>query len=108
MTYTMKGSFNAVKRSILTALHQGRVFHEARPADKNWLASGELALPEAIALVGRTRGHQAECGPHHLDPSIEVWILRPEVAGVSWYVKCYEAEKDVWFISFHPTEVRSQ
>jgi len=100
----MAGKFSEVKRSVLSALRESRVFHEPRAVGKNQLASGELTLAHAIDLVERTRGQQAECGRHHLDESIEVWILRPERAGTRWYIKCYQAEPGVWFISFHPTE----
>ena len=49
----MVDGFSTVKRFVLQAMRDGRVYHEARPsqADKNWLATGELTVTEVVALV---------------------------------------------------------
>lgn len=88
--------FEQAKAQILNHLRAGSVRHEARPARKNLLQTGQISLVEAAALVAKTRGQQATSTPHHQDASILVWVLRPD----DWYIKCYLVD-ECWFISFH-------
>lgn len=89
-------NFEEAKREVLAALRAGRIHHEPRSPEKNLLASRQLSLPEAETIVARTRGHQASCAPHHLDPQLRVWIFQPS----GWYIKFYFRD-GCWFISFH-------
>ncbi len=88
--------FEQAKALILAHLGAGTVRHEPRPARKNLLQTGQLSLVEAAAIVAKTRGQEASSAPHHQDPSITVWVLRPD----GWYIKCYLVD-ECWFISFH-------
>lgn len=89
----------------MEAIRSGKVLHVARSvqSEKNLLATGALPSEEAVGIILATRGHQVSRQPHDQDPSIMCHILKPNVAGVSWYVKCFE-RRGIWFVSFHPQE----
>lgn len=90
------------KAEILKALDQGRVLHESRRDQKikNLLACGEVEIAYVSFLVELTRGNTVTHEPHDQMPDVQVWILRPKVKNVAWYVKCY-IKQDVIFISVH-------
>lgn len=98
--------FQEDKRRMLECLRQGRVVHEGRSlqSTKNLLSSGELSETEALRILEAVRGQQAQLAAHHYDPEQLLWVLRPEVAGVRWYLKLYLSGEDLVCLSFHPTE----
>lgn len=95
--------FREDRAQMLQALRSGRVFHEQRSyfEDKNVLATGQISEQEALVLLAAVRGSQAEVSVHHYDPLQKVWILKPEVAGVRWYLKAYLQDDCLVFLSFH-------
>lgn len=102
-------SSQAAKRKLLEAMRAGRVAHESRGAqeEKNKLAVGDLSLQDATAMMGAARG-PGEYRPHEMVPGLMVWIVRPEISGVRWYVKFYFVEDEAIFISFHVSEVKKK
>lgn len=94
-------SFNDAKTKVIAAIRSKRFRHEHRKdlVGKNLLATDEVSLEEAVAILARTRGTEASCSPHHFDPSIEVWVFRP----AGWYIKFYLVGS-CYFISFHRSE----
>ena len=98
--------FSEDRGKMLEAIRQGRVIHEERSYQefKNVLAAGLLSEDEAMVILGSVRGQQAESSVHHYDSSQRVWIMKPSVAGVRWYLKAYLQEEWVIFLSFHSSE----
>ena len=95
--------FSEDRKKMLEALRQGQVIHEQRSyqEDKNLLAVGRLSEDEAVLILRSVRGQQAEASVHHYDPGQRVWIMKPTIAGVRWYLKAYLQEENVVFLSFH-------
>ncbi len=95
--------FNDDKRRMLDALTKGMVVHEERSyqEEKNLLATGDMSEADALIILRSTPGRCASESCHHYDSSQRVWIMKPEVDGVTWYVKAYLLEENVVFLSFH-------
>jgi hypothetical protein len=94
-------SFHTAKAKVVEAIRNKRFRHEQRKdlVEKNLLATGQVGVEEAIAILNRTRGTEASSSPHHFDASIEVWVFRP----AGWYIKFYLVGS-CYFISFHRSE----
>ena len=92
--------FNDAKKRVTEAIQSKRFRHEHRvDAQKNLLATGELSLEEAVAILSKTRGSEASSSRHHFDPILKIWVFQP----VGWYIKFYFLEECL-FISFHRSE----
>ncbi|MCE7875385.1 hypothetical protein DYH09_34160 [bacterium CPR1] len=91
---------------MLACLRQGRVVHEGRSLQgtKNLLSSGEVSETEALRILEAVRGQQAQQGVHHYEPEQPIWIMRPEVGGVRWYLKLYLSGENLVCLSFHRAE----
>ena len=98
-------SFSKAKKEVIECLKSGRIQHEANRAgaidEKNFLAVGKISVEETVKLISKTRGDQHTESRHHFASEITVHVFKPRVDGVSWYIKCYFIEPDVWFISVH-------
>lgn len=94
-----------IKVEVVKKLQDGRIQHEtSRSGDineKNLLLTGAITVEEVIELVNSTKGDDYSTSKHHLDKSIDVHVFKAKKSGVSWYIKCYLIEPDVWFISVH-------
>ena len=98
-----------IKAEAIRAIEEGRIQHEARDEvdEKNLLLTGEVTASQVAKLLRACRGTQYDCTPHHVDPSIEVHVFKPETRlnpnaeKKRWYIKLYLLEPDVWFISVH-------
>ena len=61
-------------------------------------------------MLRACRGNQCETSSHHVDPSIDVHVFKPEARvdpGAKkkrWYIKLYLLDPDVWFISVHESK----
>lgn len=91
--------FSEAKERVLQSLREGTYQHAVRTAldTKNALAMGELSASELINIVKRCNGSHHRSSPHHLDPSIDVHVLRRD----GWYIKFYFLDPDTIFISVH-------
>lgn len=104
--------FKEAKRLFLDAIAQDNIIHEIRSSEeRNWIATNQIGLEEAHAILVTVRGNQAQCRPHHFLSDVEVWIFQPTHCGQRWYVKGFLAEGvlhviEVHLISFHPSEDR--
>ena len=98
--------FNSDRERMLEALAGGQVIHEERSyqENKNDLAAGRVSEGEAALILRSVRGQQAEASVHHYDPGQRVWIMKPTVAGIRWYLKAYMQDENVVFLSFHPSQ----
>ncbi len=97
-------SFRKAKRQVIDCLNNGRVQHEMDRCDidvKNLLATGVVSPEQVANIIGRSRGNEYECDPHHFDQSIEVHIITTNHDGIAWYIKWYYIEPSVVFISVH-------
>lgn len=97
--------FRSDKKRMLEALAKGQVIHEERSyqENKNDLAVGRVSEDEATLILRSVLGQQAKASVHHYDPDQRVWIMKPTVAGVRWYLKAYLQDENVVFLSFHPS-----
>jgi len=95
--------FKDVKASVLACLDRGAVLHAERANIdiKNLLATGEVTLDEVAAVIGRARGTDYRCSPHHTVASVDVHVIRTRSYGADWYIKWYFLEPDSVFISVH-------
>ncbi|WP_349571030.1 hypothetical protein [Azotobacter salinestris] len=95
----MKIGFREAKRKVIAALESGEYSHESRGSIdvKNKLHTGEVSAEQVIDIIGRCRGTDHSCSPHHLDNSIDVHVI----ASGSWYIKFYFLDPDTVFISVH-------
>lgn len=95
--------FRDVKAEVLTCLDEGTVLHAERANIdiKNLLAVGEVTLDEVTAVIGRARGTDYSCSPHHTVASVDVHVIRTTFCGKKWYIKWYFLEPDSVFISVH-------
>lgn len=103
--------FSEEKCWLLVVLEAGEIVHDFRglDSDKNWLSDGRVSIEEACALVALTRGDQSESKPHHERTDLVVWIFKPVLKGKRWYIKFQRtAQGRAKFISFHPSEEKSQ
>jgi hypothetical protein len=95
----------SIRTEVIKKLQDGRIQHETTRSgdidEKNLLLTGAITVEEVIELINATKGDDYSTSSHHLDKSIEVHVFRPKKSGISWYVKCYLIEPDVWFISVH-------
>jgi hypothetical protein len=105
---TPRIGFRRAKASLLAALNaaisgKAIIRHEARAAtkDKNLLASGQVSLAELVAIISKSRGSDYSESPHHQAPEIVVHIISRRHVGLSWYIKWYILEPNLWFISVH-------
>lgn len=97
--------FKSAKAALVRALKSGDFEHEAREAEKNLLAVGDVEPAQVAKLVLRTHSSEYEASPHHWDRSVTVHTFRPTVESRRWYVKAYfldEAGGTATFISVHP------
>ena len=98
--------FQEDKLLMLEALRRGQVIHEERSYqdDKNRLATGAISDEEAVAILTAARGQNSTASVHHYDSELKVWIMKPTVAGISWYIKAYLQEGKIVFLSFHHSQ----
>ena len=103
--------FNEAKRLFLEAFSSQRVVHEMRSSRdvKNWVSSGRISYEMGYEIISATRGSDSSKGPHHFDPSIELWTFKPTFQGRRWYIKGYlEGDEirlvELRLLSFHPSE----
>ena len=98
--------FKNDKKQVLDDLQNGNFDHDARTGrteDTNYLAAGKLTPDEATEILKVTRGNQHQNLPHHQVNKPGVWVFKPDVGGVEWYIKGYFLAGQTWFISFHPS-----
>ena len=95
--------FKQFKREVIACLASGRIRHEQRRGIdvKNLLATGTVSCEEVAALIGKARGTDYRCSPHHFDRSIPVHIVQVHHKEKHWYIKWYMVEPNSWFISVH-------
>lgn len=96
--------FRKAKNQVIECLNKGSIQHEMDRCDidvKNLLATGEISAEHVANIIGRARGNDYECSPHHFNQSIEVHILTTNHDGITWYIKWYYIEPNVVFISVH-------
>lgn len=95
--------FNDVKKQVLDCLQEGCILHESRnDIDiKNLLEVGAISVEEVADIIRRSRGNDYESSPHHMDPSIDVHVIKTRYQSEQWYIKWYFIEPDVVFISVH-------
>ena len=97
--------FKEDKQTILAALLSGSYLHEPRmfQAEKNWLSTGDLTKEQALEVLSKVVGREAEFSLHHFDANLKVWVFKPEWGNQRWYIKCYMDDGTLTFISFHPS-----
>ena len=95
--------FKQVKAEVIDCLNSGRIRHEERGDIniKNLLATGAVSPEQVAALIGKARGGDYKCGPHHFDQNIPVHTVKVRDADVDWYIKWYFVEPNTMFISVH-------
>jgi hypothetical protein len=95
--------FTDIKHQVIQCLEEGNVLHEARnDIDiKNFLKVGAISIEEVTEILKRSRGHEYESSPHHLDKSIDVHVIKTRHKSQQWYIKWYFIEPDAVFISVH-------
>jgi hypothetical protein len=95
--------FTEVKSKVIHCLNSGLVLHEERNGidTKNLLSTGAVSVSEVTNIIGRARGNDYFCSPHHFDENIDVHIIKTTLSGRSWYIKWYFVEPDCVFISVH-------
>jgi hypothetical protein len=102
-----------VKLLFLRAIAEDSIIHEVRSAEeKNWIATNQISLDEAHAIVMSVKGNQAQSRPHHFLQNVEIWIFQPNHGGQRWYVKGFLVAGvlhviELHLISFHPSEGQS-
>ncbi len=91
--------FKQVKAKAVKLLNAGEITHEARNNinEKNLLSTGALSIKDVIKLINKTKGFQFTTSKHHMAPTIDVYIFRPD----GWYIKFYFIEPGMMFISVH-------
>lgn len=93
------------RSAVVEKLKDGRIQHETTRSgnidEKNLLLTGMVSVEEVINLINSTKGPDYSTSKHHLDDDVDVHVFRPKKKGVSWYIKCYMIEPDIWFISVH-------
>ena len=94
---------NDAKKQFILAIEEGHFRSEARGAieETNLLAIGDVTPDFVITLIKRTKGHEYETSPHHLDQNTLVHVFKPRMGGEAWYVKAYIESDDAVFISVH-------
>jgi hypothetical protein len=104
--------FKEARSKVISTLQSGLIAHEARAAEKNYLADGRVLMADVIYLLKICTGAQYKADPHHA-LSCDVHIFRPTRDTVRWYIKVYflsdleplaEGETDTMFISVHPSD----
>ncbi|MCK0154930.1 hypothetical protein MWU49_14535 [Alcanivorax sp. S6407] len=95
--------FRKAKSQAIACLGSGAIIHEQRgDIDiKNLLATGEISPADVAAIIGRARGSEYTCSPHHQVPEVDVHIITCRHARQDWYIKWYFLEPDCIFISVH-------
>ena len=95
--------FKQVKAEVIECLNSGRVRHEERGDIniKNLLSTGAVTPEEVAELIGKARGGDYECSPHHFDRKIPVHWVSVRHEEVAWYIKWYFLEPNTVFISVH-------
>lgn len=95
--------FKDVKAKVLACLHKGTVLHAERANIdiKNLLAIGEVTLDEVASVIGRARGTEYSCSPHHAVAGVDVHVIKTTFRDKEWYIKWYFLEPDSVFISVH-------
>ncbi len=95
--------FTEVKSKVINCLDSGLVLHEQRDGidTKNLLSTGAISVSEVTNIIGRARGNNYSCSPHHFDASVDVHVIKTTLSGRSWYIKWYFVEPDCVFISVH-------
>ncbi|MCK9504225.1 MAG: hypothetical protein M0Q95_08580 [Porticoccaceae bacterium] len=95
--------YRDVKAQVLSCLRTGDILHESRgDIDiKNLLATGQVTLAEVVEVIGRSRGSDYRCSPHHSVDGVDVHIIQRRHEGVDWYIKWYFVEPTTVFISVH-------
>ena len=95
--------YKDIKRQVIHCLKKGLVSHEQRNNIdiKNLLAIGQVTLEQTADALRRSSGDSYSTSPHHLDPSIDVHIVKTIHAGKNWYIKWYFVEPNSVFISVH-------
>lgn len=70
--------YKDVKVRVLTCLQRGDVSHELRTGIdiKNLLATGQVSLDKVAEVIGRSRGAEYTCSPHHRVQTIDVHIIK--------------------------------
>lgn len=94
-----------IRATIIERLLEGNIQHELTRGgeidEKNLLVTGQISILEVIELLNSTKGHSYSKSKHHMVSKIDVHIFKPKKDNLSWYIKCYLIEPDVWFISVH-------
>jgi hypothetical protein len=95
--------FTEIKRQVIQCLIEGSVLHEARNKIdiKNLLEVGTVTIEEVTQIIKKARGTEYAATPHHMDPSIDVHVIKTRYASEQWYIKWYFIEPDAVFISVH-------
>jgi hypothetical protein len=103
MAYNEFMGFRKVKSKVIDCLNSGYVFHEQRgDIDiKNLLSTGAVSVSCVTNIIGRARGSNYSCSPHHFDSSIDVHVIKAKHLGKSWYIKWYFIDPNCVFISVH-------
>lgn len=94
-----------IREEIVKKLLEGRIQHETTRSgdinEKNLLLVGKVSVEEVVELIKATKGPGFSTSKHHLDANIDVHVFKPKKGGITWYIKCYLIEPDIWFISVH-------
>lgn len=102
---TVRGvmGYKDVKARVLACLSAGDISHQTRAGIdiKNLLATGQVLPDEVAEVIGRSRGADYRCSPHHSVSEIDVHIIRTQHKGIDWYIKWYFVEPTSIFISVH-------
>ena len=95
--------FKDVKANVLACLNSGAILHAERGNIdvKNLLATGQVTTDDIAEVIGRARGTDYQCSPHHLVANIDVHIIKTTHRGMDWYIKWYFVEPNCVFISVH-------
>ena len=91
------------ERKTLACLNTGHILHEERNSinTKNLLSTGGISIDQISNIIGRSRGDNYTCSPHHFDRSIDVHIIKSRLLNKNWYIKWYFLEPNCIFISIH-------
>lgn len=97
--------FKDARARIIEALASGQFRHEARADadEKNLLDTRKVTAGFVVRLLLRCSGTEYEARAHHLNRELVCHIFTPELEGERWYVKVYFLERDIVFISVHPS-----
>ena len=97
--------FKEAKKKAIECLQNGNIRHESERADidvKNLLHTGAVTPEKVAEILGKSRGDEYKCSPHHSVESIEVHIVTRRRANKrEWYIKWYFIEPNTVFISVH-------